>query len=101
MKIIFVIYLFFVLAPLGIENSCLALILGDFLANFFGFLYSYILYKKDIKKHNFLNPSNKSFTKKILKITLPMALTSYIRSGLSSIKQVLVPLRLQKSRYFI
>lgn len=101
LEIIFVIFLFKIFSPLGIENACLALILGDFIANILGFFYSYVLYKKDIKKYGFTNPSNKNFTKKIFKITVPMALTSYIRSGLSSIKQVLVPLRLQKSRYFL
>lgn len=35
--------------------------------------------------------------KEITKIAMPVAITSYIRSGLSSLKQLLIPLRLEKS----
>ena len=37
------------------------------------------------------------YLKRILRISIPVAITSYIRSGLSTIKQLLIPLRLQKN----
>lgn len=38
-----------------------------------------------------------SYNKRILRITIPVALTSYLRSGLSTLKQLLIPTSLQKS----
>ena len=37
------------------------------------------------------------FTKRILKISIPIAITSYVRSGLSTLKQIIIPLRLKLS----
>lgn len=38
-----------------------------------------------------------SYIKDILKISFPIAITSYIRSALSTLKQVMIPIRLEKS----
>ena len=38
-----------------------------------------------------------SYDKRILRITVPVALTSYLRSGLSTIKQLIIPSSLQRS----
>ena len=38
-----------------------------------------------------------SYNKRILRITLPVAFTSYLKSGLSTLKQLLIPISLQKS----
>ena len=38
-----------------------------------------------------------SYNKRILRITIPVALTSYLRSGLSTVKQLIIPYSLQKS----
>ena len=57
------------------------------------------MYKKDIKNHiNTLrnNTSTSSVTKEILRISAPISFTSFVRSGLSTLKHTLIPLRLQK-----
>lgn len=88
-----------VFLPSGIEYMCYSLILGDVISEIASFLFLYVLYLKDkrelLKRHH----SNKdlTYTKKILRISLPLAFTSYIRSGLSTLKQLLIPSSLEKS----
>ena len=70
-----------------------------FISELLSFLYTYIMYKKDIKNHiNTLrnNTSTSSVTKEILRISAPISFTSFVRSGLSTLKHTLIPLRLQK-----
>ena len=61
--------------------------------------YLYYLYLRD--KHSSLIESRykdlDSYNKRILRITVPVALTSYLRSGLSTAKQLIIPFSLQKS----
>lgn len=62
-------------------------------------LYTYLMYKKDIKTLSNANNKNTrtiSVSKKILKIAAPISFTSFVRSGLSTLKHTLIPLRLQK-----
>lgn len=95
-KILFTGFLFSLFIPNSLEYACLALILGETVSEIFSFFIIYILYICD--KKNFTFPSNsKNFLKRICKISLPISFTSYIRSGLSSLKQLLIPLRLEKS----
>ena len=85
--------------PDGIDYACYALILADVISEILSFLYLYVLYKLD--KHKFRTKSKykdlDSYNKRILRITIPVALTSYLRSGLSTAKQLLIPSSLQKS----
>lgn len=85
--------------PDGIDYACYALILADVISEVLSFLYLYILYKFD-KKKSLLESRYKdldSYNRRILRITIPVALTSYLRSGLSTIKQLIIPSSLQKS----
>ena len=86
--------------PKGIENACLALVISDVISEVCSFTMVFIFYKNDKKKYL----SDKSgmilktnYNKRIMEITVPIAITSYIRSGLSTLKQVLIPLRLERS----
>lgn len=85
--------------PDGIDYACYSLILADVISEVTSFLHLYILYWRD--KRTSLTESRykdlESYNKRILRITIPVALTSYLRSGLSTIKQLLIPSSLQKS----
>ena len=85
--------------PNEINYACYALILADVISEVVSFIYLYLLYKFD--KRNHLHKSRykdiDSYTNRILRITIPIALTSYLRSGLSTIKQLTIPISLQKS----
>lgn len=97
-KIIATVYLLFIF-PTTIEYACLALVIGDVISEIFSFSLIYILFKLDTKKHlkSCNNSSKLNYNKRILKIAIPIAITSYIRSFLSTIKQVIIPLSLEKS----
>ena len=79
----------------GLEYACISLILSTCISEIISFFYLYILYRIDRKKYNEKN-SKISYKKEIFRICLPIAITSYIRSGLNTLKQLLIPLRLQK-----
>lgn len=82
--------------PKTINYSILALCLGSTLSEIIYFIFLYIMYKKDSKKIiNTNNSSTSNLTKRLLKISIPIAITSYIRSFLSTLKQILIPIRLK------
>lgn len=85
--------------PDGIDYACYSLILADVISEISSFLHLYILYLRD-KRGNLLESRYKdleSYNRRILRITIPVAVTSYIRSGLSTAKQLIIPSSLQKS----
>lgn len=83
--------------PCGLEYICISLILGNIISEIISFIYIYALYKLDERKQRNLRHSNNSFVKRILNITIPVGLTSFVRSGLSTIKQVLIPIGFEKN----
>ncbi len=85
--------------PKGLDYACFALILGDLISEIISFVYIYIIFKFDIKKYGskFKEFTHSSYTKKIIRISIPVAITSYIRSGLSTLKHLIVPSSLEKS----
>ena len=72
--------------------------IGLFLSEFISFIYSYRLYIKDIKYYSSFKDaiSKKNIIKDIFRISAPLSFTSFVRSGLSTLKHTLIPLRLQK-----
>lgn len=117
-KICFTSYLISIFLPNGINYACLSLVLGEALSEVLSCLFAFILYslekksslditykngllqnfsfcdrlKNLLKKHG----SNNFYLNSILEITIPVSITSYIRSLLSSLKQLLIPIRLEK-----
>lgn len=85
------------LMPSSLDYMCLSLILGDVISEVLSFLFLYILLKKDKIYCNNYRFGSKSYTHRILRISLPVAFTSYIKSGLSTLKQILIPISLEKS----
>lgn len=96
-KIVITIFLFKIYLPKGIEFSCFALILGDLISEIISFVFIYFLYKFETKYNLGTVTNNRIYNKKILRISLPVAITSYIRSGLSTLKQLIIPSSLEKS----
>lgn len=99
-KIIITIFLLKKYLPLGnIESICFALILGDVLSEVCSFTYNIIVFSFDINKYTGKVKlyKNNSFLYRIFRILLPVAFTSYIRSGLSTLKQLIIPSSLEKN----
>lgn len=99
-KIIITIFLLKKYLPSGsIESICFALILGDVLSEVCSFTYNIIVFTFDLN-HNIGNrkiTKNNAFFYRIFRILLPVAVTSYIRSGLSTLKQLIIPSSLEKN----
>lgn len=95
-KIIATYFLISLFLPSGLEYACFCLILADVISEIASFLLSAILYYFDVQAlHS--NRHTHSYTKKIFSISLPVAITSYVRSGLSTLKQLLIPSSLEKN----
>ena len=75
---------------------CSYLILATTISSVFEFILTYILYLIDKKRFDNKPITNKKYLKKILRIAFPVAITSYIRSGLSTVQQLLIPFSLEK-----
>lgn len=90
-------YFLNLLFPPGLEYACLSLILGDVISEVCSFAYIYLLYRLDSRRYHNHSRAQGSDSRRIFRIAVPVALTSYIRSGLSTIKQVLIPSSLEKS----
>ena len=96
-KILSTAFLLSLFLPDGLEYSCFALVLGEAISEICSCLFTYFLYHMEEKKHTLVHLSPTNYLKEIVHISLPVAITSYIRSGLSSLKQLLIPTSLEKS----
>ena len=98
-KIIVTIFLLNKYLPLGnVEGICFALILGDVISEIVSFTYNIFVFVFDMNLHLTNNFKNRNaFLYRIFRILLPISLTSYIRSGLSTLKQLIIPSNLEKS----
>ena len=79
----------------NVVTVCYYLVLGDVISEFVSFLLKYYMFYFERKKFDLKLSYTKKVGKQILKISFPIAVTSYIRSGLSSLQQFLIPMRLQ------
>ena len=87
--------------PKGLDFACISLILGDLISEIFSFICNFLLYKTDCKKYNTSYHTYQNYSyynKKIFRISLPVAITSFIRSGLSTLKQILIPISFEKNK---
>lgn len=96
LRILIIYYLLNYVFPNNINYACIALVLGTCISEIFSFISILFLYNIDSKKYISNNIIKENLNKKILKISLPISFTSYIKSGLSTLKQILIPLRLEK-----
>ncbi len=75
----------------NVESICIYLILADVISEICSCCLLLILYKKDKLKYSKKIITEITFKKRILKIAFPVYITSYIRSGLSTLKQFIIP----------
>ena len=81
----------------GVEAICISLILADVISEICSFTLIFMLYIIDIKLKKLEDIRSFGQRINILKIAFPVAVTSYIRSGLSTLKQLIIPTQLEKS----
>lgn len=80
----------------NLDTVCTYLVLASTISAIFEFVLTYILYLVDSRRFIVRGNLNDNYLKSILRIALPVAVTSYIRSGLSTLKQLLIPFSLEK-----
>lgn len=93
-KIIVTILLLNFYASKNVESICVCLILADVISEICSCCLLLVLYKIDKLKYSKRSIETITFKKKIFKIAFPISITSYIRSGLSTLKQFIIPIRL-------
>ncbi len=99
LKILFTMYLLAALSGGGVERTCCALVLGGTLAEVGSFFLELILYLID-RRRSFpeqLRSGGAEEGRHLVRITLPIALTTYIRSALVTCQHILIPQGLRQS----
>ncbi len=83
----------------GVESTCCAIVAGGSVSEVFSFLLDLLLYLRDRKRHFPIGDrdSGRQEGKKLLGITLPIALAAYVRSGLVTLQHILIPIGLRNS----
>ncbi len=95
-KILITVILIEYFVPLTIESCCTYIVFGNIIGEFVSMVIALVLYIKSA--YGFRNQkSSNDITSRIMKITVPVALSSYIKSALSSIKQIIIPKNTEKS----
>lgn len=87
------------LIPSDIEKACSFVVLGGVISDVLGLLINVCLYYFDLKRHIGKTKRNidKRVTADMLNIALPVAFSSYVRSGLSTLEHILIPKGLLKN----
>ena len=103
-KIFVVTALLITIAPKGLEYACVAVVAGGALAEGLGVLVSSILYLFDRRLHYkkiAKNGDNVSkiddFDTRVVPIALPVAISAYVRSALSTAEHLLIPWGFRKN----
>lgn len=96
-KIIATVCLLYFQPSKDVESICISLILADVISEVFSFSLNIIFYLIDRKKYISKRSLPMQMKRRIFTIAFPISITSCIRSGLSSLKQFLIPIRLELS----
>lgn len=82
----------------GVEYACMAVAIGTLVSELLSLVYNMTLWFFDARKQKYTsNEINPDLTKKLLGISLPLALSTYIRSGLITVEHLLIPYGLRKN----
>lgn len=78
-----------------LSRSCCAIVLGSSLGSIFDFVLLYFLYRRDMHQVN--TPKEPlQMRKRLLHLCIPLALNDYLRAGLNTAEQLLIPFGLAK-----
>lgn len=82
------------LAPAGLTYACLALVGGSAIAEFCSFFFLFLQYLADRRRYlpKVAAGRGEGLTRRMLHISLPVATSAYVRSGLVTVEHILIPL---------
>lgn len=95
-RILLTVILLTSLMPPGIEYACIALAAGSTAAEVLSLIVMSLLYLIESGKKRSRDTSGASVVKTLLGISLPVAFSSYVRSGLLTLEHALIPAGLKK-----
>ncbi|MBS1473885.1 MAG: oligosaccharide flippase family protein [Massilimaliae sp.] len=84
------------LLPKGLEYGCIAMVAGSCLAEAIACLFLFLCVLHDQKKRKTDDKKAKGIQKRMFKIAIPIALSAYARSALSTLQNILIPRGLKK-----
>lgn len=96
----FTVAVFAIMKPKDLGEACILVAAGSTVSEALAFLLHYILYKIDRKRNPFLKSGTVNgfhIWKRIAEIALPVGASAVLRSALSTVKHLLVPVSLMKS----
>lgn len=97
-RIFFTAALLSAVAGKDIESASAAIVTGIVLSEFLAFIVSFILYLIDKKRIRDLSaPPSSDLTGRLIKMAIPIAVSSYIRSALVTLEHILIPKGLVKN----
>ncbi len=91
-KILSCTFLLSLFVPRGIEYACLALVLGGSISEIFSFFLQVVSYLAD--KRTLRGGGKRVPMRAVLDISLPVAFSAYVRSGLVTVEHILIPIGL-------
>ncbi len=105
LRILFTVWGLMALAPAGLAYACLALVGGSAIAELSSFFFIFLQYLLDRRRHfargeeiqNTRPPAKSGIWGRIFGITLPLAASTYVRSGLLTVEHLLIPIMLAAS----
>ena len=94
----FTVFVFALMKPDNLGLACILVAIGSTVSEALSFLFHFILYKRDRKLHPFLGgkPTG-GIWKRVAEIAIPVGASAVLRSALSTVKHLLVPVSLMKS----
>ncbi len=95
LKVLGAFFLLNIFANKGAEHACIAVVLSGTIAEIFSFLILFTLYRLERHQSN-KKERNERMVGRLLHISLPIAVSSYVRSGLSTIEHAMIPKGLKK-----
>lgn len=82
-----------------IELSCAAVTLGRIIADVLSLIMMLCVYYDDLRRHYLDECGGQCLTSRMLKIALPLAVSAYARSALTTLQNLLVPRGLKAAGY--
>ena len=80
-----------------VESACAVIVAGGIAGEMFSFLMLYVLYIYDRRRYTGRGEKTHGLTKRMFGIALPLAISAYARTALSTLQNLLVPKGFQKS----
>lgn len=96
-RIAFTVMLLIFFTDGGIKEASEAIVIGITVSEMLSFAVSFLLYLSDRKKLSRMSrPASEGIMKELIKTALPIAVSSYIRSALTTLEHILIPKGLMK-----